>query len=331
MTVLQEDPRNGVAHLLMAEVQIAIGDFAGAEASERLASGDPAIRPAALNRLANVLALDPRRASEALAAADEAVRLAPSEWRYRDVLAGALAAVGDFDQAIRQSETAVQLAPDDSDENAAALRGLAQVLTEAPGQQVRAEEVARQAVAIRPGPTEYQMLAATQLGQGHNADAVQSGLLAQRSDQHDSPNPLAASIIGLALLPMMSRAVRLMWFGTLAVVGLAFALPAAFGVLLATGPALIARLGGALGLTMIVLVSFLSLRRILEPSVLRPLWQVVRRWSWVWVALVAVGLALLSYLVALVFGIPDWLPLPFLVMIIGGAVIGSAGKRMQRG
>ncbi len=325
-TVLQADPRNGVAHLLMAEVQIAVGDFAGAEASARLASGSPEVRPAALNRLASVLALDPQRTREAWAAADEAVRLVPNEWRYRDMLAGALAAVGDFDQAIGQSETAVRLAPDDPGEKAAALRGLAQVLSDAPGQQVRAEEVATQAVAVRPGPFEYQMLAATQLGRGRNAEAVQSSLLALRSDQSA---PMPASVIGLALLPMVNRSLRLMWFGTLAVVGLAFMLPGAFGVMLATGPAIIARLGGVLGLTMIVLVSSLTLRPILRPSVLRSLWPVVRRWSWVWVTLVIVGLALLSYLVALVHGIPDWLPLPFLLMIIGGSVTGSAGRRMR--
>ena len=325
-TLLQEDPRNGVAHLLMAEVQIAVGDFAGAEGSERLASGAPEIRPAALNRLASVLALDPQRTREAWAAADEAVRLAPSEWRYRDVLGAALAAVGDFDQAIRQSETAVRLAPDDPGEKAAALRGLAQVLSGAPGQQVRAEEVARQAVAVRPGPTEYQMLAATQLGRGRNVDAVQSSLVALRSDPSAA---LPASTIGLALLAMVNRTLRLLWFGTIAVVGLAFALPAAFGVVLATGPAIIARLGGALGLTMVALVGTWSLRPILRPSVLRPLWQVVRRWAWVWVALVAVGLAVLSYLVALVLGIPDWLPMPFLLMIIGGSVSGSLGSRMR--
>lgn len=324
--LLDKDPSNGAAHLLMAEVQIGVGDLAGAEASQRLASRDPEVRPAALNRLASLLALDPQRTREALAAAHEAVRLAPSEWSNRDVLAAALSAIGDFNRAIRQSETAVQLATDDPDAKAAALRGLAQVLAKAPGQQVRAEEVAKQAVAARPGPAEYLMLAGTQLGCGRNADAVQSSLMVLRSDPQA---PLPNTVIGLALVAMLSRTFRLWWFGALAVVGLAFMLPGAFGVMLATGPTIIARFGGALGLTMIALVASLSLRPILRPSLLHPIWQVVRRWAWVWVTLVVVCLALLSYLVALVLGIPDWLPMPFLLMIIGGSVTSSAGSKMR--
>lgn len=324
--VLRQDPHSGAAHLLMARVQVSTGDLLGAEQSARLAMAIPEARAPGLFVLSRVVGLDPRRAGEALDAATEAVRLDPNEWRYRDLLGERLVDVRDFPNAIAQAEIAVRLAPEDPDEKATALRGLAQVSLNVPGHGWRAYQAAHQAVALDPtNPAGHQMLAAVQLGLQQHSKAVFSSLAVLRDDP---TAVLPPTLLTFALYFLVRRTLGFMLLAAWMVPMLAIGVGSNI-VDIETQNALLGRVGGALGIVLFALVVLLVFRPIAQPSVRRAVWRTGRKLGWFRMDLVFVALALLGYLLALG---PGWLlaipPVAFL-MIIAWIAHGVAARSLR--
>ena len=114
--VLQIDPNNARAHYQVGTTLAALGRF-----QEALAHYDDAVRRSpqnalALNNLAWLLATCPlaevRDAKRALQLAERLAKLQrPGRFTFLDTLAAAHAEAGQFDEAVRWQEKAIQLAP----------------------------------------------------------------------------------------------------------------------------------------------------------------------------------------------------------------------------
>jgi Flp pilus assembly protein TadD len=113
--LLGHDPENGRGWCLLAQAQLARGDFA---AARNAADHAVAVAPEWEwgHRLRSIALRETGRNDLAVAAAYEAVRLAPEEWLTHTSLSQALAKLGSGqDAAIASAERAVALAPNESD------------------------------------------------------------------------------------------------------------------------------------------------------------------------------------------------------------------------
>ncbi|MFT4228887.1 MAG: hypothetical protein QM602_01195 [Microbacterium sp.] len=321
------NPTDGATQLLLAQAEVMLGDRAAAEGHARAATGDADTRAAAFHALATLIALDEHRAGEAVEAAASAVRLEPDDWSHRAVLATCLADARQIADALAQAEAAVQLAPPDPAERSGALVALARVCLTDPAHRSRGYRVMREAAALDPtDPALQQQVMIAQFQTGRRAEAIGTALTSLRMTPRAAVPPLIARLSAYLLarrvvgwLLIVSFAVPLVFLGIIGGSG--------DPSLLETGPALVARLGGAVGLLGFAAVFALTLRPLRDPSTARAVWRFARRSALLWFDAILVGLAVLNYLLALVLGelYPPGVPLPFLLLLVTRVVHGWGG------
>lgn len=289
--VLAEDPTDGAALLLLARTDAEAGDDASARASAMQAANIPHLRPEASLLLARLASDD----TEAVRWTQEAVRLAPDEWRYRSMLAAALANVGRHGDAIAQAEAGVEMAPQDPDTQAWALTALGYALAASPGQRKHGVEVMRRAAALDPtDPAIAHYLAFAQFQAGQRAGAIETALRVLRVTPTERSLPLlSATALFLLVRRALSWLIPVVWIVPIVFIGF---LSSVIGL----APA--SRLGGAVGLALVGVIVTLDLSPLREASIRRSVWRVARRRPVMWVVLTLIGISVICYLAALVLG-----------------------------
>lgn len=331
LAALRLNPADGRAHLLMARAVASTGDLAGAERHARAATADPHTRAEAHRVLAQLIAFDDTRIREGVDAAARAVELEPDQWRHRAQLAIALADARDLPGAVAQADAAVRLAPDEPTQRARALVSLARVYLSAPHTRDRGHDLMRQAAALDPTDIALQQhIVIAQFATGRRAEAVATAVGVLRQTPTAAVPPVIARFSIYFLVRRLLGWLLLVSFLT-PLISLGIVGSAGEPSLLGRAPDLVSRLGALGGLAGFALVAFLVLRPLREPAVARAVWRFARRSALFWTSAVLVGLAVASYLLALVMGAAfiAGIPLPLAVLILARLVHGFGAATLK--
>lgn len=331
---LAQDPTSSRLHLVMARAELGLERFEEAERHAGIATHDPATAAPAWQIVSNALSHDPKRRQEALAAAENAVRLDPEHWGYHSSLAASLADVGRQREALGEAEVAVQLTGGDPAAWAEAAMFLAHHQA-ASGHKKRGLETAAAALAFDPTDVRLQQrYLRVQSIAGRHAQGLGTALSVLRASPTDRFPKVFASV---ALYLLVYRVITLLLLVTFLVPMVAFVLPSAAlrGPDAATSwggdaPPILhvtIRVAGFLGLVGVALAVGFPLRQAREPHTRHALWTFARKSATSWIAIVGVALIALSYLAATILGPLSLfaVALPFLIAIVLWWLHGTAG------
>lgn len=148
---LRAHPHDGQALIELAQVLVMQGDADAAERTAAEVVDDARFAPWARAMLAQIIALDPSRGAESLEWSRSAVRTLPTAPGLRILLALRLGATAQTEEALREIDAALALAPDDALVRADLHVHAARALVDAPGG--RAEARAHLVTALELDPS----------------------------------------------------------------------------------------------------------------------------------------------------------------------------------
>lgn len=147
---LRAHPHDGQALIELAQVLVMQGDADAAERTATEVVDDPRFAPWARAMLAQIIALDPLRVGESLEWSRSAVHALPTAPGLRILLALRLGSAGQTEEALREIDAALALAPDDALVRADLHVHAARALVDAPGGRAEARTHLSTALELDP-------------------------------------------------------------------------------------------------------------------------------------------------------------------------------------